>query len=44
MSTPILPFQLRTLDFESAMQDVYDFFHDVNLSLSEKGRTCSEVL
>lgn len=25
-----LPFQLRLADFEIAMQDVYDFFHDVN--------------
>lgn len=34
---PSLPFQLRTLDIKSAMQDVYDFFHDVNVSLREKG-------
>ena len=25
-----LPFNLRLIDFESAMQDVYDFFFDVN--------------
>ena len=32
-----LPYQLRSTDFESAMQDVYDFFHDVNSHLAEKG-------
>ena len=26
----ILPYQLRISDFEIAMQDVYDFFFDVN--------------
>ncbi len=26
----ILPYNLRLSDFESAMQDVYDFFYDVN--------------
>ena len=25
-----LPYQLRIKDFELAMQDVYDFFYDVN--------------
>jgi len=25
-----LPYNLRTLDFQAAMQDVYDFFYDVN--------------
>lgn len=34
---PSLPFKLRIIDFESAMQDVYDFFYDVNVSLHEKG-------
>jgi hypothetical protein len=34
---PRLPYQLRLLDFESAMQDVYDFFFDVNSHLVEKG-------
>lgn len=29
-----LPYNLRLLDFESAMQDVYDFFFDVNEHLS----------
>lgn len=32
-----LPFQLRPVDFEVAMQDVYDFFADVNTLLSLKG-------
>lgn len=32
-----LPFQLRLEDFEIAMQDVYDLFHDVNTGLLEKG-------
>lgn len=32
-----LPFQLRIDDFRLAMQDVYDFFFDVNSHLSSKG-------
>jgi hypothetical protein len=32
-----LPFQLRMEDFQLAMQDVYDFFYDVNLLLTSKG-------
>jgi hypothetical protein len=32
-----LPFNLRIDDFAMAMQDVYDFFHDVNTLLNEKG-------
>jgi hypothetical protein len=32
-----LPFQLRIEDIAIAMQDVYDFFHDVNDSLVRKG-------
>ena len=32
-----LPHQLRIGDFESAMQDVYDFFYDVNGLLLQKG-------
>jgi len=32
-----LPFQLRLEDFRSAMQDVYDFFFDVNSNLVTKG-------
>jgi hypothetical protein len=32
-----LPFELRLTDFEVAMQDVYDFFHDVNKLLTSKG-------
>lgn len=32
-----LPFELRLSDFETAMQDVYDFFGDVNEMLLSKG-------
>lgn len=32
-----LPFNLRLDDFKDAMQDVYDFFHDVNKLLIDKG-------
>jgi hypothetical protein len=32
-----LPFELRLKDFELAMQDVYDFFYDVNVLLLSKG-------
>src|SRR3990170_5440851 len=32
-----LPYELRLKDVEMAMQDVYDFFYDVNSSLAEKG-------
>lgn len=32
-----LPFQLRLGDFELAMQDVYDFFFDVNTGLTDRG-------
>ncbi len=35
--TPVLPYELRLLDFEAAMQDVYDFFYDVNMHLTSKG-------
>jgi hypothetical protein len=31
------PYELRQLDFQVAMQDVYDFFHDVNAHLRGKG-------
>ena len=34
---PDLPYQLRVTDFESAMQDVYDFFYDVSSHLTGKG-------
>jgi hypothetical protein len=34
---PVLPFQLRPQDFELAMQDVYDFFYDVNVGLVDRG-------
>lgn len=33
----VLPYELRLKDFEIAMQDVYDFFYDVNKNLAEKG-------
>jgi hypothetical protein len=33
----LLPFELRLEDFSIAMQDVYDFFHDVNSNLIAKG-------
>ena len=32
-----LPYELRLRDFEMAMQDVYDFFFDVNRGLVDKG-------
>ena len=32
-----LPFELRLQDFQMAMQDVYDFFYDVNAHLTAKG-------
>ena len=32
-----LPYELRLEDFRLAVQDVYDFFHDVNTSLMGKG-------
>src|SRR5437588_3700010 len=35
--TVTLPFELRVKDFELAMQDVYDFFYDVNQLLTGKG-------
>lgn len=35
--TAVLPYELRLQDFEIAMQDVYDFFHDVNRLLLDKG-------
>lgn len=34
---PLLPFELRLQDFQMAMQDVYDFFYDVNSHLTSKG-------
>lgn len=33
----ILPYELRLEDFRLAIQDVYDFFFDVNTNLVEKG-------
>lgn len=32
-----LPFELRLQDFQMAIQDVYDFFYDVNSHLTAKG-------
>lgn len=36
-SSRALPYELRVSDFVSAMQDVYDFFFDVNSHLVDKG-------
>ncbi|RJP69145.1 MAG: hypothetical protein C4532_11275 [Candidatus Abyssobacteria bacterium SURF_17] len=33
----ILPYELRLEDFQMAVQDVYDFFYDVNAHLVRKG-------
>lgn len=33
----VLPYELRLADFQMAMQDVYDFFYDVNSGLLAKG-------
>lgn len=33
----VYPYELRQLDFQAAIQDVYDFFHDVNTYLLGKG-------
>lgn len=33
---PTLPYNLRIIDFQSAMQDVYDFFYDVNTHLNDR--------
>jgi hypothetical protein len=33
----VLPFELRISDFKSAMQDVYDYFYDVNSMFLERG-------
>lgn len=33
----VLPYELRLEDFQMAMQDVYDFFYDVNFHLTRKG-------
>ena len=32
-----LPYELRLMDFEAAMRDMYDFFHDINSSLTDRG-------
>jgi hypothetical protein len=39
-----LPFQLRLDDFALAMQDVYDFFYDVNVGLVERGLELDDML
>jgi len=36
-NSALLPYELRLLDFQMAMQDVYDFFYDVNSHLTKKG-------
>jgi hypothetical protein len=36
-ASAVLPYELRLRDFEMAMQDVYDFFYDVNTTLRGKG-------
>ena len=36
-SSAALPYALRLEDFRLAIQDVYDFFHDVNTGLVAKG-------
>ncbi|MBZ0227260.1 MAG: hypothetical protein K8F58_02235, partial [Bauldia sp.] len=36
-SSATLPYSLRQQDFSGAMQDVYDFFFDVNTLLQNKG-------
>jgi len=36
-SALVLPYELRLLDFQAAMQDVYDFFSDVNEHLRRHG-------
>ena len=33
----VLPFQMRREDVQLAMQDVYDFFFDVNVGLVDRG-------
>ena len=32
----VLPYSLRLMDFQIAMQDVYDLFHDINTLLLER--------
>ncbi len=36
-SAAFLPYELRHKDFEMAMQDIYDFFYDINSHLLQKG-------
>jgi hypothetical protein len=35
----VFPYELRSEDFALAMQDIYDFFYDVNELLISKGLT-----
>ena len=39
-----LPYELRLEDFRLAIQDVYDFFHDVNTGLVAKGRYAGNAI
>lgn len=39
-----LPFELRRDDFSIAMQDVYDYFYDVNVLMAHKGLARLEVM
>ena len=36
-SRAVLPYSLRIVDFQIAMQDVYDLFHDINGLLVDRG-------
>ena len=36
-SKATLPYNLRLQDFEMAMQDIYDFFYDINKGLTRRG-------
>jgi hypothetical protein len=38
----VLPFQLRLDDFALAMQDVYDFFYDVNVGAARRHASASD--
>ena len=40
----MLPFSLRLMDFQSAMQDVYDLFHDINSFLLGRSLTRLEEM
>ena len=36
-SKATLPYNLPLQDFEMAMQDIYDFFYDINKGLTRRG-------